>query len=62
PRPKTFVEQLSESLNAKAASVWMRITGSPLEEAILRQARTLAAAAEGSGEVQARMMYEVRVK
>lgn len=62
PRPKTFFEQLSESLNAKATSAWMRITGSPLEEAVLRQARTLAAAAEGSGEVQARLMYEVRVK
>jgi len=62
PRPKTFVEQLSESFNAKVASVWTRLTSSPLEEALLRQARILAAAAEGSGEVQARMMYEVRIR
>ena len=62
PRPKTFVEQLSESFNAKLTSGWARLTGSPLEEAILRQARILSAAARDNGEVQARMMYEVRVR
>jgi protease-4 len=62
PRPKTFVEQLSETLNAKVASAWTRLTGSALEEAVLRQARILAAAAESHGEVQARLLYEVRME
>lgn len=62
PRPKTFVEQLSETLNAKVASAWTRLTGSALEEAVLRQARILAAAAESHGEIQARLLYEVRME
>lgn len=62
PRPKTFIEQLQESMNAQAARAWTAITRSPAERAVLEQAKTLRAAAASSGEVMARMPFEIRME
>lgn len=62
PRPKTFIEQLQESMNAQAARAWTAITRSPAERAVLEQAKTLRAAAASSGEVMARMPFEIRIE
>lgn len=62
PRPKTFFEELTESLNARAVETWNSFTRSPAELDLMRHARTLKAVAETAGEVQARMPFEIEIR
>jgi protease IV len=62
PRPKTFIEQVSESLNARANALWTRFTSSPLEQAFLKQADLIRHLAEIQGTVQARLPFDLQVR
>ncbi len=62
PRPKTFIEQLQASMNARAMKAWMKLSRTPAERAILEQARTLKAAVGSYGEVQARLPVEITIQ
>ena len=62
PRPKTFIEELTSAMNARAANVWLGLTRSPAEQMILRQAKTLSAMMNGTREPQARMLLDVAIE
>lgn len=62
PRPKTFVEQIAEGLNARAAGAWLRMTTSPAERALLEQARFVREAVSNQGQVMARMPLDVLIR
>lgn len=62
PRPKTFLEQLSEGLSARAVDGWLRLARSPAERAMLDQARTIHSALREHGRIQARMPFDVVIR
>jgi protease-4 len=62
PRPRTFLDEFSEALNARVMNAWTRLAGSPAQEAFLQQARTLGAAARLSHEVQARVPFDISIE
>lgn len=55
PRPKTFLEQFSDNLQARAGNAWMSFTSSPAELLIRQEAENLRQLIEMNGNVQALM-------
>ncbi len=62
PRPKTFLEQLTSGLSARAAKTWLNVTTTPGERAILEQVRHVRDAVRYHGTVQARLPMEVSIR
>jgi len=62
PRAKTFLEQLTSGMNARAVKAWMPFTTSPAERAMLEQARALRSAVEFADGVQARLPYSITIR
>lgn len=62
PRPRTFIEELQETMNASVERAWMRWTMSPYEISLLEQARTLRSLLQDAGTVQARLPVEIRIR
>lgn len=62
PRPKTMLEELSGSLNARAASAWMNLRTTPAERRLLDQARLLNAATDDHGTLQARLPMNLTIR
>ncbi len=62
PRPKSFLEQITEGLNARAAGAWLRMTTSPAERALLDQARLVRGAVAEQGTVLARMPVDITIR
>jgi protease IV len=59
PRPRTFIDQISESMRSQAASLYLRMTSSPAERALLQQARVVQQMANTHGTIQARIPFEL---
>lgn len=62
PRPKTFLEELNETLSTQAAHLWTRWSASPVERELLRYGHLLEDLARMHGTVQARLPVEVRIR
>ncbi len=62
PRPKTFIETLSESLNTRLSALWLRLNTSPTERMILEQLDVLRPLTEEYGAVQARLPIKIHVR
>lgn len=62
PRPKTFVERLSETLSTRAGMAWMHLRTTPAERALLDQARTLHRLLDDHATIQARLPVTIRVQ
>ncbi len=62
PRPKTFIEQLSESLNTQAIGVWQRFTESPIERRLREHVQVLQRLVDDHAEIQARLPVTVSVR
>lgn len=61
PRPKSFLEQLTSGLSARAARAWIRASTTPAERALLEQAKQVRAVLEYHGTVQARLPIDISV-
>lgn len=61
PRPKSFIERVVESMNARATAVWARLTSSPLARALTEQARLAQELARMQGTVQAMLPADVSI-
>ncbi len=62
PLPKTFIEELTATLNARAASAWFTSARSPAEQQLLKQAEALRTLTETHGSVQARQLLSISVR
>lgn len=62
PRPKSFVEQLADQLNARAAHTWLHLTTTPAERALLDQARYVRGVVRQHGQVMARMPVDISIR
>lgn len=62
PRPKTTLEQLTETLQARATDMWYRATTSPTERSIYRQVNTIRRLMQDHGTVQARLPFTVTIE
>lgn len=62
PRPKSFFERMTRSMEAEAVRVWQSVSLSDAERAILDEARQLHNALRDHGTVQARMLFDVRIQ
>lgn len=62
PRPKTFIEQMNEALNARAAQVWLNLTLSPTEQLLRQEAEKLKVFNQLHGTVQAWMPGKLEVR
>ncbi len=62
PRPKTFIEELNSTLSAQAAETWQSLRATPIERALVRQARLLEQLVAMHGTVQARMPMEITIR
>ncbi len=62
PRPKSFFEKMTRSLEAEAVRVWERVTLGDAELAVLREARFLQRALSDHATVQARMPFDLEVQ
>jgi protease-4 len=62
PRPKTFVEQLTSGLGARAVGAWTRLSTTPAERALLDQARHIRDAVRQQGSVQARLPIDITIR
>jgi protease-4 len=61
PQPRTLFEELSSSLNARAASAWMNFRTTPAERRLLEQARLLQQVTDDHGAVQARLPVNLTI-
>lgn len=61
PRPKTVLEQITTSLNARAAGVWLDLRATPAERVLLRQAQAVRQLFEDHATVQARLPVTLRI-
>ncbi len=61
PRPKTFLERMTRSLEAEAVSAWTNVTTSAAERAMREQMKALEEALRDHATVQARMAYDIRI-
>lgn len=62
PRPKTFLEQMSEMLNARAAKAWLSLSASPAERALLHQAQLFRELKNEHGRALARMPFHFTIR
>ena len=62
PRPKTFMEELNSTLSAQALQTWQSLRATPVERALVRQARLLEQLAAMHGTIQARMPMEITIR
>lgn len=62
PRPKTFIEQLAEGLNARVSAAWLQMTTSATERALLDQAHRVRDAVEQQGTVMARLPVDITIR
>ena len=62
PRPKTFMEELNTTLSAQARTTLQHFRATPLERALVRQARLLEQLVAMHGTVQARMPMEITIR
>ncbi len=62
PRPKTFIEQMNEAINAQAAQIWLNLTLSPTEQLIRQEAENLKVFNQLHGTVQAWMPGKLEVR
>ena len=62
PRPKTFLEQLTRGLGARAVGAWARLSTTPAERALLEQARHIREAVRQQGTVQARLPVDIVIR
>ncbi|NNE48218.1 MAG: signal peptide peptidase SppA [Rhodothermales bacterium] len=61
PRPKTFLERMTRSLEAEAVSAWTHVTTSAAERAMREQMKALEEALRDHATVQARMAFDIRI-
>ncbi len=61
PRPKTFLEQMTRGLSARAADVWTRASTTPAERALLEQAHRVRDAVRHQGTVRARLPFDIAI-
>lgn len=61
PRPKTFFEEVTSSMEARASALFTRLTTSPLERALLRQVELARQLLEMQGSVQARAPMSITI-
>jgi protease-4 len=61
PRPKTFFEEVTSSMETRAYALFTRLTTSPLERALLRQAELARQLLDMQGSVQARLPMSVTI-
>lgn len=62
PRPKTFIEQMNEAINAQAAQIWLNLTLSPTEQLIRQEAENLKTFNQLHGTVQAWMPGKLEIR
>lgn len=62
PRPRTFLEQLSENLSTEARAVIQRITVPSAERAMLDQIRPAVRMLEEVNRVQARIPFDIEIR
>ncbi len=62
PRPKSFLERMTRSLEAETVRAWAELTTSGAQRRMLDQLRTLADLTRDHGTVQARMLYDIRIE
>lgn len=62
PQPPTFIEELTQSLNAQATARWYAFTTTPAERALHAQAQLLQQATAQHGTVQAHLPLRLRVE
>ncbi|MDX1430108.1 MAG: signal peptide peptidase SppA, partial [Rhodothermales bacterium] len=62
PRPKSFLQRMTGSMDAQASALWERMTLSVAERALIRQARTLREALVDHGTVQARLPVDIAIR
>ena len=62
PRPKSFLERMTRSIESEAVSAWTRVTTTQPERMMMDQARTLQQVLRDHGTVQARMLFDIRIE
>lgn len=62
PKPKTFIEELNETMYAKASNAWINWRGTTTEKAFFKQVRQLDRLIEMQGTVQALMPMEMDIR
>ena len=62
PRPKTFIEQMNDALNARAAQVWLNLTLSPTEQLLRQEVENLKTFNQLHGTVQAWMPGKLEIR
>ncbi len=62
PRPKTFLQRMTGSLEARAIQAWTDLVLSDAERALLKQARALKQAVVDHATVQARLPFDLEIR
>lgn len=61
PRPKTLLEEMTSSMESRAKALFMRLTTTPAERALLRQASLVQQLVDMQGVVQARLPMHITI-
>ena len=62
PRPKTFFEQMNETLNSRLSHVWSNMTSDPDELLILRELKKVERLLDLNGSVQALLPMKINIQ
>ena len=62
PRPKTFIEELSEAMSAQARQAWLHLRTTPAERSLMEQTRLVEELLRMHGTVQARLPLHITVE
>ncbi|HET6569317.1 MAG TPA: signal peptide peptidase SppA [Rhodothermales bacterium] len=61
PHPKSFIERIVESMNARASAVWTRLSTSPFERALAERVRLAHELVRMHGTVQAMLPADIAI-
>jgi protease-4 len=62
PRPKSFLERMTRSMESEAIRAWTAMTSTPAERIAKEQLIALQQATRDHGTVQARMLFDIRIE
>lgn len=62
PRPKTFIEQFNDAMNARIKTAWTNLTVSPIDQLVRQEAEQLKHLLGLNGNVQALMPAKITIK
>ncbi len=62
PRPKSFLERMTRSVEDEAVKAWMALTTTRAERTLLDHVRTLGVVTRDHGTIQARMLFDVHIE